>query len=270
MKKYIRKDGHVHTPFCPHGSQDALEAYVEEGIRLGLEEISFTEHFPLPKGIADPEFERECAILEEEIQPYFEAVENVRQKYGNMIKINKGFEVDYIEGKEEEIKKLLNRYGQAIEDSILSVHFIYYQGEYYSIDCEPEMERLLEKLPDLQAIYDLYFQTVLKSVQADLGYYKPKRIGHPTLIYIFQKKWPVIYDDKGKFEEIAQAIYENGYEVDFNVAGLRKVYCKQTYPTGELLKILQKYQIPFVGGSDAHEIKHMALLQEMKNAQFNK
>ena len=61
MEQKIKRDGHIHTPFCPHGSKASLEAYVEEAICLGREEISFTEHFPLPKHIIDPIFAEECA-----------------------------------------------------------------------------------------------------------------------------------------------------------------------------------------------------------------
>ena len=48
------KDGHIHTPYCPHGTDDKFEQYVEKAIKVGLDEISFTEHFPLPKGFTDP------------------------------------------------------------------------------------------------------------------------------------------------------------------------------------------------------------------------
>ena len=40
------KDGHIHTPYCPHGTDDKFEQYVEKAIKVGLDEISFTEHFP--------------------------------------------------------------------------------------------------------------------------------------------------------------------------------------------------------------------------------
>ena len=259
----IKKDGHIHTPFCPHGTKDLLETYVEEGIRLGLEEMSFTEHFPLPQGICNPVFEAECALEEVVIPEYFKAVEALQEKYKEKIKINKGFEVDYIEGREAEIRRMLNQYGPEIEDSILSVHFVYYQGEYYAIDYEPEVERLMKKLPCVDVLYDLYFKTVIRSIEADLGAYKPKRIGHPSLVRVLQKKWPIHYEDHGLYEEMVQKIKKAGYEIDFNVAGLRKIYCGETYPSGKLLELMKQYDIPYVGGSDAHAVSQMALLHEV-------
>jgi len=38
------KDGHVHSPYCPHGSKDSFELYIESALKLGLKEITFTEH----------------------------------------------------------------------------------------------------------------------------------------------------------------------------------------------------------------------------------
>ena len=263
MEQKIKRDGHIHTPFCPHGSKDSLEAYVEEAICLGREEISFTEHFPLPKHIIDPIFAEECALDESVIPEYFKAIESVKEKYKGRIKINKGFEVDYIEGKEEEIKALLNQYGKDIEDSILSVHFVYYEGVYYAIDYKSDVERLLERLPSVEMMYDLYFKTLIKSIEADLGKYKPKRIGHPSLVRIFQKKWSLEYENDKLYEIKAQKMKKGCYEIDFNVAGLRKELCGETYPVGKLLEILKQYEIPYIYGSDAHEVSQMALLDKL-------
>lgn len=264
MKQKILRDGHIHTPFCPHGSNDKMEEYIEEAIRLGREEISFTEHFPLPKDIINPIFAAECAISEDRVRTYLEAVEVVQERYKDKIKINKGFEVDYIEGHEEEIKILLNQYGPQIEDSILSVHFVYYEGQYYGIDYKPDVERLLTYLPSVAMMYDLYFETVLRSIEADLGLYKPKRIGHPSLIRIFQKEWPIDYDDHGLYEKMIQAIKEREYEIDFNVAGLRKELCRETYPSHKLLSLMKKYDVPYVCGSDSHTVGQLAYLDHLE------
>ncbi len=261
----IKRDGHIHTPFCPHGTKDSLEDYVREGVRLGLEEISFTEHFPLPKSICDPIFQAECALDEESIPKYFEAVELLQEKYKGKIKINKGFEVDYIEGREEEIRTLLNQYGPVIEDSILSVHFVYYEGEYYAIDYEPEVERLVEKMESIEKVYDLYFETIIKSIEADLGPYKPKRIGHPSLVRVFQKKWPICYKNKRIYQVLVEKIKEGHYAIDLNVAGLRKANCGETYPSGELLEMMNRYHIPYVCGSDSHEVSQMVFIRKLED-----
>lgn len=264
MKTTVKRDGHIHTPFCPHGTKDTLDAYVYESLRLGREEITFTEHFPLPTGVTTESFARECSLLDEEVPDYLEVVGAIQKKFEREIRIHKGFEVDYIEGFEREIAERLNLYGEAIEDGVLSVHFVKYNERYYAIDYLPDFEALLSEVGSLEEVYDLYFRTLLKSIEADLGPFKPKRIGHPTLIRIFNQKYPLEYEDKGLFNQIALSLLKGGYEVDWNVAGLRKADCKETYPSGKLLRLIETYAIKCVGGSDAHELAQMSLLDACK------
>lgn len=249
----IMKDGHVHTPFCPHGTSDSFEQYIHEAIKIGRKEISFTEHFPMPLGVTTPEFHNECVMLESQIPLYIKSINQLKEKFKSQIKINVGFEIDYIEGKEAEIQELLEQYGEKIEDSILSVHFIKLDDKYYAIDYLPEFEVLFKKVGDIEKIYDLYYMTLLKSINADIGKYKPRRIGHPSLIRIFNKKYPCKYKNYKLLEEIVLAIKDKEYEVDYNVAGLRKEYCKEIYPSGELLRLIQDYGIPMVYGTDSHK-----------------
>ncbi len=248
-----KKDGHVHTPFCPHGTKDSFEQYIYEAIKLGKEEISFTEHFPMPQGVTSESYYNECVIREEQIEEYVEAVRKVKDAFRTQIKINVGFEIDYIEGKEEEIEILLERYGEFIEDSLLSIHFVKLGEKYYAIDDMAEFEMLLDKVGSVEGVYDLYYETLLKSVQSDLGRYKPRRIGHPTLVRIFNHKYPCEYTNDALLEEIVQAIKAKGYEVDYNVAGLRKKYCKEVYPSGKMLTLLEHNNIPMTYGTDSHQ-----------------
>lgn len=261
------RDGHIHTPFCPHGTKDELEGYIQAALAYKFEEISFTEHMPVPDGVCTSEFQKDCGLMPEHMQAYFEAIDQVKQDYEGRLKINKGLEVDYIEGYEEKTIKSLDTYGKHIEDSILSVHFLKYKNTYYSIDCLDQFEALLQEIGDLKAIYELYYTTLLKSIEADLGSYKPKRIGHPTLIRIFNQKYPVYYKNEALFESIGKAMKERQYEVDFNLAGLLKPYCKEYYPNKKFMSILEKYELPLVYGSDAHSIdkfqKTFRLLQKM-------
>ncbi|WP_054743722.1 histidinol-phosphatase HisJ [Cellulosilyticum ruminicola] len=248
-----KKDGHIHTPFCPHGTKDCFEQYVYEAIKRGREEMSFTEHFPMPRGVTSDAYYNECVIREEQIEEYVEAVRKIKEQFKGQIKINVGFEIDYIEGKEKEIKALLEKYGDVIEDSLLSIHFVKLGDRYYAIDDLDEFGMLLDKVGSIECVYDLYYETLLKSVQSDLGRYKPRRIGHPTLVRIFNQKYPCEYTNDGLLEEIVQAIKEKDYEVDYNVAGLRKKYCKEVYPTGKMLTLLEYNDIPLVYGTDAHQ-----------------
>ena len=250
----IKRDGHIHSPYCPHGTKDSFEMYVEKALEKGLEEITFTEHMPFTSVfLEDKDFQDECAMDIKDIDSYIKDVKEIKKKYEGKIKINLGFEVDYIDGLDEETKEILNKYGDNIEDSILSVHFVKFNGKMEPIDCLEFFESLLNKVGSLEKVYDLYFETLLKSIKADLGVYKPKRIGHPTLIRIFNNKYPIDYKNIELMERVVKEIKDNNYEIDFNTAGLRKPYCKEIYPSGEFLNLIKKYNVQVVYGSDSHK-----------------
>jgi histidinol-phosphatase (PHP family) len=60
-KKIIR-DGHIHSPYCPHGTKDTFEMYVEKALMEDLEEMTFTEHMPFSDYFMDDtKFLDECA-----------------------------------------------------------------------------------------------------------------------------------------------------------------------------------------------------------------
>ncbi|MBE6050561.1 MAG: histidinol-phosphatase HisJ [Clostridium sp.] len=255
----IKRDGHIHSPYCPHGTKDSFKKYIEKAIEEGLEEISFTEHLPLPSVIMENKKYFDCAPTEEDFEKYIYDLKILRKEYVDKIKINIGAEVDYIEGLEEETKKILNKYGIHLEDSILSVHFINIEGKYYAVDYgEKEFKELIDLLGGIDKVYDKYFETLLMSVDSDLGKYKPKRIGHPTLVRKLNLIFPYEYDNEVLLERVVKRIHDKNYEIDHNTAGLRKVYCKEEYPSGKFKEFVEKYNIKEVYGSDSHESKDVA------------
>ena len=158
----MKINGHIHTPFCPHGSKDPLEKYVQEALFHGFAEISFTEHAPLPDGFTDPTPLRDSAMKKEDLDRYFQEIAELKEKYKGKIKINAGFEVDYIEGFEKETKDFLDTYGSRIDDAILSVHFLKFGEAYDCVDYSPEhFAKMIDKYGSVEKIYKNYYRTVL-------------------------------------------------------------------------------------------------------------
>lgn len=249
----MRKDGHVHSPYCPHGSNDSFEMYVEKAIKEGLNEISFTEHMPFPLYfMEDREFLDECSPKNEMIEKYFNDLETIKEKYKNIIKINRGLEVDFIDGYEEKTKELLNLYGSKLDDSLLSIHFINIGNEYCDIDGENGFSKAVQALGSVEKVYDKYYETLLKAIKSDLGKFKPKRIGHPNLIRIFNKIYPIEYKNIDLLENIVIQLKARDYEVDVNTAGLRKEYCGEIYVSDIFKELVEQYEVRKVYGSDAH------------------
>ena len=154
-------------------------------------------------------------------------------------------------------------YALALIAIILSVHFLKVEDKFYAVDGLESFEDLLKSVGTLSKVYDLYFDTLIKAIKSDLGEFKPRRIGHPTLVRIFNKKYPYNYENNKKIDEVLQAIKEANYEIDVNTAGLRKPYCGEVYPSGYFFNKAKELEIDMVFGSDSHKAEDIA-------ANFNK
>lgn len=248
------EDRHIHTKFCPHGSGDTLTQYVEVALEKKLTHITFTEHAPLPVNFIDPVPTKDSAMTWQNVEKYINEVIRIKKQFKNQISISCGFEVDYIEGFEKEIQSFLDTYGLYIEDSILSVHFLRLKTtDYMAIDYSSEyFKKLVSEFGSLENVYDNYIQTLQKSVDCELGIYKPKRIGHITLASKFQIDFPLTFSYGDKYKKLLATMKEKGYSLDFNSSGLRKELCLETYPSSHVLQQAIDYGIPLQFGSDAH------------------
>lgn len=252
----MKRDAHIHSPYCPHGTQDALKAYVEKAIISGFTDISFTEHAPLPPSFEDTTPDKDSGMDLSTLAAYLDAVEGVKESYKKDITIRTGLEVDYIEGYEEETRAFLDEVGPRLDDSILSVHFLKLGAQYFCIDFSKEVFMEAARIAgSTKNLYDRYYDAVEASVSADLGPYKPKRIGHPTLIHKFQLHHGEKVDDHGRIQKLFRNIAQNGYEIDLNGAGFSKPGCRESYPPEAYLPFAKSLGIPLVFGSDAHNVQ---------------
>lgn len=252
----IKKDGHVHTPYCPHGTADRLEEYIEQAIKENFQILTFTEHAPLPDGFLDPTPEMDSAMKYEDLETYFSDISYLKNKYKKYITINTGLEIDYIHEFEAETKNFLDKYGKFLDDSILSVHFIKINNSYYCIDFDAAtFGQMIELSGSLENLHSAYYNEVLRSISSNLGKYKPKRIGHITLVNKFQACYPATFSAEESILQILKAIKETNLEIDYNVAGLRKEYCGETYPMEWVAIKAYEQKIPLIYGSDAHSAR---------------
>ena len=249
----MKRDGHIHTPFCPHGSTDSFEMYIEKAIASGFSTITFTEHAPLPSNFFDPSPDQDSGMESIKLQKYFDTIELLKKKYASQIRILAGLEVDYIVGYEQETTAFLNEFGPQMDDAILSVHFLPLDDAYHCIDFSDDVYiQFAKQIGSIEAMYNLYYNIVEQSILSDLGPYKPKRIGHPTLIHKFQLTHNETIDDAAQIKHILQLMHEHGYELDVNSAGYEKPYCKEPYPPLPFIAYADDLGIPLVFGSDAH------------------
>lgn len=247
-------DFHVHTQYCQHGANDKMEAYVLQAINKGLTHLSFTEHAPLPESFTDPAPHHDSTINRDKVEAYVMEGQALQKQYKNDLQINIGFEVDYIRGYEQETQTFLDTYGPEMDDGILSVHMLQAPDkDFFCIDySEEEFGRAAEAFGGLMSLYNAYYDSLISSVEANLGRFKPKRIGHITLIQKFQLAYPKPADFSEVQQHLLKTIKDKGYELDVNTAGLYKPLCKEIYPSAELIAFAENLDIPLVPGSDSH------------------
>jgi len=260
----LRIDGHTHTQFCPHGSGDHVENMIERAIELGFEKYHITEHTPVPDrfmNLLEPKKELlgNLHMPETEVDRYLKEMLTIKEKYKSRIAIKVGFEVDYIPTEVAWTKNFLQEYGKYCDTGILSVHYMEGLKDWRCIDYQPEdvIDELIPKYGSLENYQKAYYRLVQESIDADLGEYKPHRIGHLALADKFQQAVGVANKDviNKQVKELLAQIRAGGYSLDYNFAGLRKPLYKDTYPPSYIVEMAEKMGIQLIYGSDAHGVE---------------
>lgn len=263
----MKKDGHSHTEFCPHGSGDDVELMIRKAIKFGFTEYSITEHAPLPPDFqqdyaGEPTGLTEAAMALNDLPAYFKKCRQMQTKYRDQLKINIGFELDFLPSQLAWTKDFWAEYGPQTQDNVLSVHFM--QGtaaKFWCVDdtlADFKTGLLDNQNGDAQALYGQYLQALLVAAQTDLGPVAPMRLGHMTLIKKFQDYFnlPIKFNatNLALVTQLFSVLKQRHFALDLNTAGLYKPYCNETYPYSDLISQAKIAGVPLVYGSDAHSI----------------
>jgi histidinol-phosphatase (PHP family) len=207
---------------------ETIERWVDTATSRGIAEIGFTEHFyyfletrPL---LTVPYQVDHCHVS---VEPYVEAVLEAKQR-GLPVKL--GTEVDYIPGREAELRTLLARHPW---DFILgSLHYL----DGLGIDQEPSFVAAVGP----EQAYHRYFDTLPRAAATGLF----DSLAHPDLVKFFAG--PIAWD-QGAF--VAGL---DGVCLEVSTAGLRKPHGR-IYPEPELLAAANRAGVHVTLASDAHE-----------------
>ncbi len=225
----MRVDYHIHA--LAHGEytydQEWLQEFLDRAHHLGIQEIGFSEH--------DEYRDRIDIKLLNKWQ--------TGRPYNMDIKL--GLEVDYIPGREEEIRDIIrqNEYDYIIG----SVHYL----NGWGFDHPDYRDRYNEF--DIDDIYGQYTSLLIKLVQSNCF----DVVGHIDLIKIWGHR-PRKRTSRYYFEPVLKAIQKSGMAVEINSAGLRKPV-EEIYPAANLIEMMFAYNIPIVFGSDAHSPEQLGL-----------
>ncbi len=261
-----KRDGHTHSHFCRHGSGEETELFIRKAIQEGFTTYSVTEHLPLPDELLkqmpySAGFRDSMEITPNELDDYIKEIERLKKKYRSEIQILCGFELDYLVGYEDYARILLKEYGPYLEDGLLSVHIMSGKNGLRCVDHSAEdfQEGLIEYYGSYHAAQQAYYRTVGQALKADLGKYKPRRIGHLCLCNKYQKilnpQGEISHETTTIIRDLLIQISQAGYELDVNVAGLYRKYCGEIYLLPWMVQLARELKIPLIYGSDSHAVE---------------
>jgi histidinol-phosphatase (PHP family) len=226
-------DYHLHTSRCCHAT-GRLEEYIAVAEKLGLEEIGFSDHFPL--GLLGCTPRVQVTMKPEEIEAYLDQIEELKKNV-QTIKIKTGIEIDYLPGTEEKLERLLEQY--SFDYVIGSIHFM----DGWDFTNPVYAETYKDRDPD--SLYSAYFELVWSACRS--GFFDI--IGHIDVIKKFN------FRPNGDIDhyrlETARVLAETGTSFELNTAG-RDAPVGEFYPDRRLLELALANGVSLTTGSDAH------------------
>jgi len=211
-----------------HDTQ-SVEPFVEAARDAGVDEIGFTEHgyyFTQLRTLWSVPYQTKRCVYD--LDAYVDAVLQARER---SLPVKLALEVDYVPGREDETRALLEPYPW---DYLLgSVHFI----DGLGIDCAP---RLADAV-GVEEMWRRYFEMLARAALSGLF----DSLSHPDLAKVFGDR--VEFD----YTEISDAIADSGVAVEVSTAGLRKPV-GELYPHPDFLAECRERGVPVTTGSDAH------------------
>ena len=208
--------------------RSAPEDYIAQAMVEGMSEIGFSEHLTLFKDLEDWNMDPINIV------PYVSHIESLRNKTKNL-KIKTALEVDYFEGKEEEIRNYLKAF--PLDYIIGSVHYL---GEK-TVDFGPEFY----EGKSIDRLFESYFESVITAVNSGLF----DIIGHCDLIRIYGYK--PASDQEPFYRKLAKAMKTNNVAFELNTNGRNRPLA-DFYPDRKFLHIFREENVPVCVNSDAH------------------
>jgi histidinol-phosphatase (PHP family) len=205
----------------------AVERFVEVAAQRGVDEIGFSEHvyyFRRTRSLWTVPYQTERCVYD--LDDYCDAVVEAKRR-GLPVKL--GLEVDYVQGREEETRELLEPYPW--DYLIGSVHFI----DGYGVDGPPPLVEAV----GVEEAWRRYESTLTAAAASGLF----DTLAHPDLVKMFGTtlEWP--------WRDLIPAL--DGVCLEVSSAGLHKRHGR-LYPEPKLLAAAHEAGVPITLASDAH------------------
>ncbi len=232
-------DYHVHTKLCKHAEGEPSE-YCEQAIENGIEEIGFSDHFPVNYQPSNSIDIKTITMREHEIPNYLDTLEKLSAQF-KQIEIRKAFEVDYIINE----NLFFNKYIDLCDRLDYIIGSIHFAGEQ-SVD----QQEFVTHMKDfgVEKLWEAYFYS-MKTLIKQYGQYIDI-VGHLDLPKKFLEGFPDNLFDR--LREILKLIKDNELVIEINTSGWDKPI-KEQYPSEKIIDAIYEYEIEITMGSDAHQ-----------------
>lgn len=228
-------DLHTHHDRCGHAS-GALEDYVREAIRRGMQILGVSDHSPYFFSQEDHPY-KQLAMAVTEFDAYIAEAVRLKQAYRQQIELLIGVESDIF-------RDYLGLYGQTyarypIDYVIGSVHFLSSSDILRSLD----FQAASEERQQLEA--RRYAEVMMLGIESGwiqvIGHIDGFKRGYPCF-----RKLLLPYIDR-----ILERMARRGIAMEINTNGLQHA-CREWYPSVDVIERASFYGVHVTFGSDAH------------------
>ncbi|MDO4500054.1 MAG: histidinol-phosphatase HisJ family protein [Erysipelotrichaceae bacterium] len=250
-------DYHLHSEYSDDSFYD-MEELVKDYIKLGINEICFTDHvdYGIKRDHDDPRgFEYFCPYNDGKYVPlsnvdypnYIKRIDELADKYKDQVVIKKGLELGLQSHRIKEYEELIQKYPV----------FDFFLLSFHETDDLETWNQDYQKGKSQKEYNEGYYLDMLKTVKNFKNY---SALAHMDLLrrydlegdYPFELLKPLI-------EEILKIVIADGKGIEINASSIR-YGLKDLTPSRDILKLYRELGGRIITiGSDAHKREHLSI-----------
>lgn len=225
-----------------------MEQMVVSAIDAGLKILGFSCHNHA--GLSFISYQ----MKKENVDMYFSEIERLREKYRDSIIIYKGLEIESRDGYGRIAQK-----DTRCDYSIGSIHYFCIDGQYHSVDSEPELflEALKAAGNDMKRLWRIYFNEVC-TYAASSDY---DITGHIDLISKFNEKCRLFDENDQLYQCLALEALDTalgaGKIIEINNGAIASGWKTRSYPAPFILRRMKEKNAMIIISSDSHHTSNI-------------
>ncbi len=212
-----------------------MRDYIEVAFARGMSEFGVSDHGPAYFLHGDHALPGTQMALSE-LANYVAEAKALQAEYAGRIRVLVGLEADYIEGREEELRTLLEAH-----------EFDYVLGSVHYANRASIFKKARWETDDPEVTYTDYYRQVQLAARSGLF----DILSHLTAVEAYGP--PIAEELAAKlYPRVADAVAEGGCLVEINTSGYRKMGGDEPFPNRRMLRELIARGVPITYGADCH------------------